>query len=85
MGSSPVNKTIKIVVNNILAQTTKPELAQCFHAEIFSPMATGLLKAIKMGLLKTWTGLTEGFINKNIEKSMKKTMGHLHMRQYRLQ
>ena len=47
------------VVNNILAKTTKPELAQYLHAALFSPTATSLRKAIKQGFLRTWTGLTE--------------------------
>ena len=47
------------VANNILAQTTKPELAQYFHASLFSPKTASLLNAIKQGLLKTYPGLTE--------------------------
>ena len=44
------------VVNNVLEQTYKLELSQYLHAEIFSPTAAIILKAIKQGLLKTWPG-----------------------------
>ena len=68
------------MVNNIIAQTTKPELAQYFHAEIYIPTTTSLQKANNTGFLKTWMGLTEGLINKHIEKLINTTMGNLHMR-----
>ena len=45
------------VVNNILAQTSRPELSQYLHAVLFSPTKATLLKAIKQGFLKTWPGL----------------------------
>ena len=35
------------VVNNILAQTSKPKLAQNLHAKLFSPNTASLLKEIK--------------------------------------
>ena len=47
------------IVHNILAQTSKLELAQYLHAGLFSPTAASLLKAIKQGFLKTWPGLTK--------------------------
>ena len=56
------------MVNNILAQTSKPELAQYLHAALFISTKTSLLKAIKRGFLKTWTGLTEKLTKKNIDK-----------------
>ena len=46
------------VVNNILAQTSKQELAKYLHAALFSPIAASLLKEIKQGFLKSWPGLT---------------------------
>ena len=54
------------VVNNILAQTTKPELAQYLHAALFIPTTESLLKEIKQGLLKTWPGITEKLIKKHL-------------------
>ena len=55
-----------IVVNNILSQTTIPELAQYFHAALFTLAETSLFKEIKMGWLMTWPGLTEGLIKKHL-------------------
>ena len=46
------------VVNNILVQNSKPELAQYLHAALFSPDTASLLKAILQGFLKTFPGLT---------------------------
>ena len=70
----------KNVVNNIMSHTIKPELAQYFHAALFSTQKTRLLKAINIGSLKTWPGLTEGLIKKHLEKSINTKMGHLHIR-----
>ena len=67
------------MVNNILVQTTKPELAQYLHVTLFSPTTTSLLKVIKIHLLKTWPGLTEGLIKNNYEKLINTTMRLLHM------
>ena len=50
------------MVNNILDQTTKAEFSKYFHADIFIPTKTRLLKLIKQGFLNTWPGLTEGLI-----------------------
>ena len=61
-------------------QKTKPELAQYLHAALFSATSASLLKAIKQGFLKTWSGLSENLIKKHLEKSMNTTMRHLHMR-----
>ena len=37
----------KVVTNNIMAQTTKPELAQYLHAALFILTAASLHKTIK--------------------------------------
>ena len=58
----------KPVVNSILSQTTKPELAQYFHAALFIPPEIGTLNKIKKGFFKIWPGLTEGLTKKHIEK-----------------
>ena len=47
------------VVNNIMGQTSKLELAKYLYAALFSPITASLHKGIKQGLLKTWPGLTE--------------------------
>ena len=73
------------LVNIILAQTSKPELAQYLYAAILSPTTESLLKAIKQGFLKTWPGLTEKLIKKHLEKSRNTTMGNLHMKRQGLQ
>ena len=54
-------------------------MSQYFHATIFSPKITSLLKAINMGFLKTRTGLVEVLISKRINKLINKTMGNLNM------
>ena len=59
-----ITQQSKPAVNNILDQTTKPELAKYLHAVLFSPTITSLLEAIKKGLLKKWMGFTEGLIKK---------------------
>ena len=68
------------LVNKILEQNPKPELAHYLHAVLFSPTTPSLLKAIKQSFLKTWLGLTEKLIKKHLDKSRNTTMGHLHMR-----
>ena len=55
------------VVNNILEQTSKPELSQYLHAALFIPTAASLLKATKQGFLKTCPGPTEKLIKKHLE------------------
>ena len=65
------------VVNNIMAQTSKPELANYLHSARLSRTTASLLKAIKQGLLKTWLGLTEKLIKKHLDKSRNTTMRNL--------
>ena len=69
----------KMVLSNILDQTTTQELAHYLHSVLFSLTTTSLLKETKMVFLTKWTGLTERFINRNIEKPINTAMGHLHM------
>ena len=69
----------EIMGNKILTQTTKPELVQCIHAALFTPIIVILLKEIKQVLLKNFPVLTEKLIKKHIEKSMNTTMDHLNM------
>ena len=65
--------------NNILAQTTKPELSQYLHEELLISATEILLKSIKQGLLKTWRGITENIINEHLEKPKNIKMGNLQM------
>ena len=73
------------VINKIMAQTSKPELSQYLHAELFIPNTESLVKATKQGLLKMWTGLTKKLIKRHLEKSRNTKMGHLHTRRKGLQ
>ena len=84
VGSSPGYTTIKVVINNILAQTNKLEMAQYLHDTFFSPKRTILLKETKLGFLKTWLGLIEGLVNMHMEKLMSTTLGNLHTRRQAL-
>ena len=74
------NQQSESTTNKILEQTTKPELVKYLPAALFSTTTSSLIKAIKKGFLKTWPGLTENLIKRDIEKLRKKTTGHLHMR-----
>ena len=56
------------VINNIILQTSKPELAQYLHTALFSPTVASIIKAIKKGLLKTWPGLTKKLIKRHLKK-----------------
>ena len=56
------------LTNNILEQTSKPELKKYLYAALFIPTAASLIKAIKKGFLKTWLGLTEKIIKRHLEK-----------------
>ena len=71
--------------NDILDQTTKPELAQYLHAVLFSPTKASLIKAIRKGFLRIWQARTEKVIRKHIDKSTNTTMGHIHIIIKRLQ
>ena len=72
-------KQSKTMINNILDWKTKIELAQYFHATLFSLTTKIFLKAIRLGFLKTWTFLIQELIKKHIEKLTKTTMGNLQM------
>ena len=68
-----------------MEKITKPELAHYFHATLFRPITTSLLKEINMGFLNKCVGLTERLIKKNIEKSINTTMDNLNMRRQGIQ
>ena len=73
------------LVNNILVQTSKPELSQYLHASLFGPTTASLVKETKQGFLNTWPGITKKLINKHLDKSKNTTMGQLHTRRQGLQ
>ena len=68
------------IVHNIISQTTKPERAKYYHAALFIPTNTSLIKSTKQGFLKTCPGLTGGLIKKHLYKSMNTNIFHLHMK-----
>ena len=68
------------VINKIIAQTSKLELAHYLHAALFISTTASLIKDIKQGLLKTWPGFTKKLIKKHLGKSRNKKMGHMHTR-----
>ena len=68
------------MTNNIMEQTSKPELVQYLHTELLIPTKAIPLKSIKQGLLKTCTGLTKNLIKRHLEKLRNTAMVHLHMR-----
>ena len=74
------SKQSENLVNNIMAQTSKPELDQYLYSALFSTTKAILLKSTMQGFLKTWPGLIEKLIKKHLDKSGNTTMGHLHMR-----
>ena len=65
------------VINNIMAQTSKPELAHYLHAALFIPTKSSILKATKHVFLKTWPGHTKKLIKRHLINSRNTTMGHL--------
>ena len=79
------NQQPAAVINKILTQTSKPELAQYLQEALFIPTAASLFKAIKKGFLKTWPGLTKKLIKTHMEKSRNTLIVHLNMRRQSLQ
>ena len=63
-----------------MAKITKPELAQWYHATVFSPVKQTLLQAIKKGYFTTWTNLTIVLINKHLTESMATSKVHMHQK-----
>ena len=53
-------------INSVLAQTSKPELAQYLHAALFSPTTASIFKSFKQGFLKNWQGLTKKLIKRHL-------------------
>ena len=61
-----------------MAEGTKPELEQWYHATLFSPVKQTLIQAIKKGYFATWPNLRSELINKYIPPSMATSKGHMH-------
>ena len=54
--------TVQNVVNNIYKCKNKKQLSQFYHASLFSPIKSTLLKAIKAGYFRGCPGLTSKVI-----------------------
>ena len=79
VGTYPGDKKNRNGGNNILVQTTKPKPTQYIHEKLFILKTTSLLKSIKLGLLKTSSGLTKEVIKAHVEKYIRTMIGHLHI------
>jgi hypothetical protein len=66
------------VINNVLAEATKPQLIQYYHAACFSPVQSTWIKAIQRGAFKSWPGLTVDAVRKHFTKAVSTTLGHMH-------
>ena len=64
--------------NTLIAERTKPELAQWYHATLFIPVKQTLIQEIKKGYFSTWTNLTIKLINNKMPQSMETSKGHMH-------
>ena len=60
-----------------MADRTKPELAQWYHATLFIPVKQTLIQAIKKGYFAIWPYLTIVLINKHLPQSMETSKGHM--------
>ena len=67
-----------------MADRTKPELAQCYHATLFIPVKQTLIQAIKKGYFATCNYLTIKLINKHLPQSMVTSKGHIQQTQNNL-
>ena len=63
--------------NTFMADITKPELAQWYHATLFSTVKQTFIQAIKKGYFGTWTHLKTELINKHLPQSMETANGHM--------
>ena len=74
--SSPVPSSLKL--NLILRKRQlKKDLAKFLHQALFSPRSSTLKKAIKLGFLHSFPGLTEHLVDKYLEPSVATESGHL--------
>ena len=66
--------------NNLMADRTKPDLAQCYHTTLFSPFNHSLVREIKNGYFATWPNLTIDLINKHLLPSMVTAKVHMNQK-----
>jgi hypothetical protein len=65
------------LANSVYACNTQQKLIKYYHAALFSPTKTTLIKAAQRGYLQGWPGLTQAAINKRLENSEATIKGHL--------
>jgi hypothetical protein len=68
------------VANKVYELRTTGALVNYLHKVMFSPKKSAFLQAVKNRHLKTWHGLTEKAINKNLRLMTAAAMGHMHQR-----
>ena len=70
--SKPLHKAYALINDN----KTKQELASFYHAALFSPVESTLLRAIKRNHFTSWPDLTSDLITKHLPKSIATAKGH---------
>ena len=75
--SIPLTPAPPLQANGILRlDKTKQHLAMYHHASLGSPSPSTLLRAIRLGHLTTFPGLTTNLISKHLPQSLATTLGH---------
>ena len=64
--------------NTLMTDITKHELAQWYHATLFSPVKKTLIQEIKKGYFATRPYLTIDLVNRHLLQSMATDKGHMH-------
>ena len=77
--NNPHKDLTTATVKHLLDQETKTELSRYYHAVLFIPTNTILLKASKQVFLNSCPGMSESSIIKHLGESINTTIGHLHM------
>jgi hypothetical protein len=73
-----IHNSPKHTLNTILhKRQPKTQLAIFLHTTLFSPAPSTLIKAIKIGYLSTWPGLTPELISKHLPPQIATMKGHL--------
>eukprot|EP00978_Attheya_sp_CCMP212_P021729 scaffold63879_cov49-Attheya_sp.AAC.1 len=77
--TSPKKKQALPTINNVLAEATKPQLIQYYHAACLIPVQSTWIKAIKRGAFKSLPGLTVEAVQKHFTRAgVSTTLGHMH-------
>ena len=63
--------------NTLMADITKLELVQWYHAALFSPIKQTLIQEINKGYFATWPYSTIDLINKQLPQSMATSKVHM--------